>query len=349
EQQGYGVAVLPAGEAIPSSLVGNVAFNHNLIDSYQTGAINKLVPNQLTSAFQASELAHFIHGDQFQVRQVTSPITLNFLTAYFPGWRASIDDQRVNLQPDPSTGLIQVDLPALSRRNSELSIMLGSTNVRLGSWIISGVVLLMILFVTWRRIRRVRKNIIEDLDLLKLDEARLIAVPVGCFGLVALLILIPNPFFNINQPSNTGLHDSFSIQMRSNTGLTMNGFRLTKNVFAPGDDFEITLFWQTQRFLSENYQVKLYLKNNGDSSTWSETDLRNPGFYPTRRWNTQQYVPDSYDFPLANGIQAGNYQIHVEAYDCTTTCDDSKKLDFFNADGQALGADITLPTLISVQ
>jgi hypothetical protein len=136
--------------------------------------------------------------------------------------------------------------------------------------------------------------------------------------------------------------------MRSNTGLTLNGFRLRNNVYSAEDNFDITLFWQTQRFLSENYQVRIFLKNNSDSSVWNATDLRNPGFYPTRRWNTQQYVPDHYAFRFGDGIPTGNYQIHVEAYNCTTRCDDGARLDFFNADGQPLGADVTLPTLISI-
>ena len=334
---------------MPSGLATMVEFNHNLIDSYRSGTINKLLPGQLTTSFQASPLAHLVHGDQFQLRHVTAPVTLNFLTAYFPGWRASIGDQRLNLHPDLKSGLIQVDIPRLNSRNSELSITLGSTNVRLGSWLIAGLALLITLFLTWGRYRTVRKSSIEDLVVLHQDEARLIALPVGCFGLVALLILIPNPFFTIVQPNNIGLQNRFATQMRSNTGLTLNGFRLRNNVYAPGEDLDITLFWQTQRFLPDNYQIKLFLKNNRDSSVWNETPLRNPGYYPTRRWNTQQYVPDHYDFTLANGITPGNYQIHIEAYGCTSTCDESNRLDFFNTDGQPLGADVTLPTLISIR
>ncbi len=165
EQQGFGIAVLPAGAALPTSIASTLAFNHNLIDSYRSGTINKLLPGQLTTSFQASPLAHLVHGDQFQVRQVTAPVTLNFLTAYFPGWRATIGDQRINLQPNPDTGLIQVDLPNMNRSNSELSITFGSTNVRLGSWMVSGLVLLITIILTWGKFRTVRKNSIEDLAL----------------------------------------------------------------------------------------------------------------------------------------------------------------------------------------
>ncbi len=348
EQRGYGIAVLPAGEDIPSTLPEKVTLNRYLIDSYKSGNINKLAPSQMMGSVQASPLSHFTHGDQFQLRQVGSPITLNFLTAYFPGWQATVSGQRMNLQPNPDTGLIQVDLPAINSPNPELLIMLGSTNIRLGGWLVSGLTLLIMIVVTWGKFRTLRKNPLEDLDLLKRDEARLIALPVGCFGLVALLILIPNPFFKITQQSHSNMSNSFITTIRSTTGLTLSSFRLTQNVYAAADDFEITLFWQTQRFLAENYQVKLFLQNNSFGSHWNETPLRNPGYYPTRRWNTTQYLSDKYEFRLNETITPGNYQIHIQAYDCSITCDESTRLEFFNPDAQPLGADVILPTLITI-
>jgi len=349
EQQGYGIAVLPAGEAIPSTLLEKVTFNRNLIDSYKSGTIiNKIAPSQALGTFQASPLSHFTHGDQFQLRQVSSSVTINFLTAYFPGWKATLNGQRVNLQPNPDTGLIQVDLPAINNRSSELLIVLDSTNVRLGSWLVSGLTLLIIIVLTWGKFRTLRKNPLEDLDLLKQDEARLIALPVGCFGLVALLILIPNPFFKITQRGISDINNSFATQMRSTSGLTLTAFQLPRNIYSAGDDFDIILFWQSQRFLTGNYQVKLFLENNNDGSRWNETSLRNPGFYPTRRWNTTQYIHDEYEFSLAKNIPSGNYQIHVQAYDCSISCDENTRLNFFNLNGQGLGADVILPTLISI-
>ena len=144
------------------------------------------------------------------------------------------------------------------------------------------------------------------------------------------------------------MSNSFMTQMRSTSGMTLSAFQLSQNVYSAGDDFDITLFWQTQRFLTENYQVKIFLQNNKDGSRWNETLLRNPGFYPTRRWNTTQYLSDRYEFQLAQNIPSGNYQIHVQAYDCSIRCDENTRLNFFNLNGQAMGADIILPTLIAI-
>ncbi len=349
EQQGYGIAVLPAGDAIPSTLPNTLASSHYLIDNYKTGSINKLAPGQISGTFQASPLAHFVHGDRFQVRQVSSPITLTFLTAYFAGWHASIGDQRLNLQPNPETGLIQVEVPALKNSNAELSVTLDSTPLRFQSWIVASIALAIAILGTIRQFRTQGKSFIEDLDLLKQDEARLIALPVCCFGLVALLILIPNPLLNITPQENSGLRNSFATQIRSNTGLSLGAFRLNNNVYSANDTFDITLYWQAQRFLAENYQVRLFLENSSDGSIWNSTALQYPGFYPPRRWNTRQYVSDPYSFQIDDQITAGNYQIHVEAYRCADTCENGSQLDFFNTNGEPLGTDVTLPTLISIR
>lgn len=349
EQQGYGAAVLPAGEAIPSSVSIGLAPNPPLIDSYVSGDINKLAPGQITGSFRASLISHVTQGDVFQLVQASIPTTLNILTAYFPGWHASIGEQRLSLQANPTTGLIQVEVPVINSSNAELTINFGTTDIRYRSWIISGIALLITIIWTWRKLRKKRRNLIEDLALLKLDEARLIAVPVCCFGLVALLVLSPTPFISLTPTAYSGLQNSFSTQLRSTSGLNLSAFRLATNVYSAQDSIDLTLYWQTQRFLADNYHVKIFLVNNSDGTRWNETASRSPGFYPTKRWNTQQYVSDHYQFRFENGIPQGNYQIHVAAYTCHLICTTDDPLTFYDANGQPLGSDLILPTLISIQ
>ncbi|MCA0452640.1 MAG: glycosyltransferase family 39 protein [Chloroflexi bacterium] len=350
EQQGYGIAVLPSGDALPTSLANDLAFSPSLIDSYTSSTINKLAPGQISGGFRASPLANDSQSDEFQLIQTTSPTTLNILTAYFPGWSANIGEQRLSVQANPTTGLIQVEVPILNANNAELSIHLGTTDVRNGSWTLSGIILIMVLIWTWGKIRRTHKTIIEDVMLLKLEEARLIALPVVCFGIAALLVLLPNnPLIDLTPLPNSGLQGSFSTQIRSTAGLNLSAFRLGKNVYHANEPLDLTLFWQTQRFLTDNYLVKLFLVNNSDESRWNETALHSPGFYPTKRWNTQQYVVDYYDFVLENGILEGNYQIHVEAYVCRDVCTADDRISFYDSTGNLLGTDLILPTLISIR
>ena len=95
EQKGYGVAVMPPGLLIPSTLPEKLLPNRFLIDSYQAQNVNKIAPGQVSASFQASPLAHFTHSDHFQVRRVVTPGAINILTAYFPGWYATLANQSI--------------------------------------------------------------------------------------------------------------------------------------------------------------------------------------------------------------------------------------------------------------
>ena len=55
------------------------------------------------------------------------PVRLRFYTHYFPGWRATVDGQPVEIQPDSPNGLIGLDLPAGEHR---VQLEFGATPVR---------------------------------------------------------------------------------------------------------------------------------------------------------------------------------------------------------------------------
>ncbi|HSN73810.1 MAG TPA: hypothetical protein VL334_01820, partial [Anaerolineae bacterium] len=85
--------------------------------------------------------------------QVTAegPATVLFYTYDFPGWRATIDGQRVAHRAEPPYGLIAVDVPA---GQHEVTIRHGTTPVRTAGALISAlslVIVAMLLFVPSRR------------------------------------------------------------------------------------------------------------------------------------------------------------------------------------------------------
>jgi hypothetical protein len=344
EQQGYGTAVLPARDSVPSSLPDDLGFSRYLLDSYQTDTVNKLAPGQLTTNVQISLLAHNSHSDRFQVR-IENPILLNMLTAYFPGWGASISGRDLSLTANPETHLIQVDVPLV--QSGELVISLGSTPVRSGAWIITVIMVVIIIILTVGRWRRAQ-TFYDDLHLLTNEEARLLGALVAVCG--AAIILITNAAFPISLQARAGygLNGSTFIENRTNAGISLLAFRLDKNQYRPGNSLNLTLYWQAQRFLPENYQARLYLLNPDDNSRWNETALHNPGNYPTRRWNTGRYVSDVYSVPLSASMPPGNYQIIVEVYSCKPDCTSGTPLLFFDDVGQLMGRVFILPTVLNI-
>lgn len=347
EQQGYGSAVLPPEMPIPTSLSETLLPNRLLIESYQSEAVNKIGTTLISDELQASPLVHLSHSDQFQLRRVAAPTSLEVLTTYFPGWTAALDGRSLPLTRRPGSGLIQVELPTVPIGNSELTINLGPTAVRTGSWLVADCILLICLILTAGQIRQ-HKGGFEEIILLSRTETRLLAVPIMVFAVVTFALSTLALPFSLRARPGYGLENSTGVNARTDAGLSLLSFRLDRNEHSAGDEVNITLYWQAQRFLTEDYQVTVYLVNNRDNSRWSATPLRQPGYYPTQRWNTRQYVSDRYGLALPADITPGNYQITLEVYPCKPTCVPENRLTFFSSTGQNLGTSLILPTLVAI-
>ena len=344
EQQGYGVAVVPPNQPIPSTIPDSLQPNRFLFEGYQGGVINKIMTSQLTGTIQLGLLDHNTHSDRYQLR-TNGPITLDILTAYFPGWRATVSDRPIALTPNLETGLMRANLPA--KTNGELSIVLSSTPIRTAGWIITWDLLLVMAIITWGRLRR-SSTIYNENELLSYREIRLSAlVLVLCAATIYVFNNVTLPL-SLRMKSGYELQNSTIVQNRTDSGINLLAFRLDSNQFQPGQTVDLTLFWQAQRFLSENYEVRLHLENNRDASVWNYTQWHDPGYYPTRRWKSGLYIRDDYHLQLAPDITPGNYQINVEGNLCKPGCESNTLLTFFNINGQILGTQLTLPTLLVV-
>lgn len=71
--------------------------------------------------------------------QAAGPVRLRFYTYYFPGWRATLDGQPVEIAPDPPNGLIGLDVPA---GEHQVVLRFGPTPIRRASAALSAATLL---------------------------------------------------------------------------------------------------------------------------------------------------------------------------------------------------------------
>jgi hypothetical protein len=344
EQQGYGVAVMPPDSPIPSTLPDDLPPNRFLVDSYRSNTINKIAPGQFSIGVQAALLAHTSHSDSYQL-QVTTPSKLNILTAYFPGWVATVGGASIPLRRAPETGLIQIDLPRAS--GEELSISLGTTPVWTAAWIIAWIAALILAIFTWGRFRR-GKYIYGEFHLLTRAEARL---------MLALLILLTASTLLLNRASlpmslrlrpGYKLSSAVFVENRTDTGLFLLAYHLDSTQLLPGNEMDFTLYWQTGRLLARNYETKLYVLNMDDGSRWSIQDFHHPDGYPTQRWTTGKYVSAHYHLDLSPAMPPGNYQIAIQANDCVPGCNTGTPLTFFDETGRATGPVLLLPPRLTV-
>jgi len=83
----------------------------------------------------------------------------------------------------------------------------------------------------------------------------------------------------------------------------------------PGSDMHLTLYWQAQRPVGEEYTIFVHLRGE-DGATISQDDyppLRN--LYPTYYWSEDQTVPDPRVLSIPQGAAHGWYRLEVGLYD----------------------------------
>ncbi len=345
ERQGFGIAVLPAGTFIPSTISENLAANRFLLEGYQSGGISKILPEQITPTTQVGTLAHYTHADSVQIT-TTIPTRLEILTAYFPGWSASLGGEALLVSPEPNTGLIEISIP--ETRNSELTVALHTTPIRTTAWVVSWSALAAVIVMGWLGIRR-QERLFNELNLLTTEETRLTAVVVGCFLVVIVLFAFPASPVSLRAPAGHALQGTTPLRSLSDIGLQAIAYNLPNDRYRQGETIEVEIFWRSLRALPENYQITAYLVSADDSSLrWYDTPLRHPGAYPTRRWVPNRYVRDTYTFPLSTGIIPGSYFIAFEVYNCNPFCLQQTRANFFDNDGAWMGQVLILPTTITI-
>lgn len=341
EQLGYGVAVVPYGQPVPTTLSPALPPDQTLINSFSADTVRKLA---IQSGVQVGVLGHTAHSDSFQI-DVQTPATVRLLTAYFPGWTASLNTTSVALSADPGTGLINIDFPA--RVSGELVVTLGATPVRSGGWLVAAGALGVLLLITARRLRHTQ-DAYEELQLLTLREARLVAVVIASCALLIFAFTSPASSMSIAARPGYGLDGSIELHSRTDVGLEALSYRLDAASVRAGDTVTFTVYWRALRFLPANYQAHASLINLASGETVTTAPLHVLGNYPSQRWLTNRYVTDLYSLRIPDHLQPGAYGVAIQVFNCAATCVPENRLTFFNESGSAVGQALVLPSVLTL-
>ena len=341
EQLGYGVAAVPVGALLPTSLGENVTPDQTLVSSYGEDIVRKIA---VQTGVQVGVLSHTTQSDRFQI-EASAPTTLQILTAYFPGWSAVLNNNSIPVQRDPDSGLLNVDIPNVT--SAELVISLESTSVRTIAWIVTLGALVLTLLATTRRLRHVQE-IYEELQFLSVRDARLALIVMASFALIVFLFVTPSAPFSLAARPGYTLDGSLALRTRTETGLEALSYRLDNHDLTGGSTVTLTLFWRTVRFLPSNYRTQVSLLRAESGESVLSTPLRHPGGYPTQRWLTNRFVTDTYSIDVPLSTEPGDYVLSVEVYDCSASCAPENRLTFFGQNGESLGQALLLPEPLSV-
>lgn len=340
EQQGYGIAVLPTSRLVPTMLASTVRPNPLLLNGYASNNLNRFGETTLDQS-EASVLESTTQSLLYLIR-LHRPGPVTMLLAYDPGWRATLNGQPLPIERSLE-GLIVVDLPPI--RGSQLSLRLEETPVRAAGWILA----LFSLFLTGSfLLNRQERRYEASVHVLGQDELRMLTVVVGTSIAITLFLISPLVPQALQPVPGSGLQSIVGLGYRTDTGLEAIGYRLSQTLAHPGDRLEITLYWQALRFIPDNYQIRLQIRNVEQGQVVATESAQAPGHYPTRRWQRNLYVVDTHALSLPSDLAPGRYVVTVEALRCQPDCTSGQRLVFFNEAGQEPGSLLTLAQIITV-
>ena len=92
------------------------------------------------------------------------------------------------------------------------------------------------------------------------------------------------------------------------------GYDLEVKEARPGDTLHLTLYWQAQREMDEDYTVFVHLVDE-EGTIWGQKDgWPEGGFYPTSFWDEGEMVRDEHELLLPVDMPEGEYELRVGMY-----------------------------------
>lgn len=244
---------------------------------------------------------------------------------YFPGWRALVDGQAVEMKPTPRTGLISFEVPRSATVRVEY---VGTETENLAGWIsLAGGILVfgMLVFGLIKNAPQPTPNlqpsIFNPQTLFALGAVALALIAFKASGLsvahyeggvIGTSRLEMEPFLH-------AIDFGSELQL---VGYDVNGYGLLgygRPAFRNqrGSAFTTTLYWRAltppRRDLSTFVQLVAQ-----DGTVVAQKDNLHPGNLPTTRWDVDGYVSDQHTIQIPNDLAPGVYDLYIGVYDPRT-------------------------------
>lgn len=308
EQASGMVGVDPVGSYFPVTVAQRPQTSPLLAD-YEAGRTPQRF--DVSSLPSQAELLHVAYDRLGATIEVDSPqpFQARYLTFAFPGWRATVDGDRVPITPEDPSGLITFPVP---EGQHTLRVEWGLTPLRAVFGALSVLAALGVMGAAFYQRRRG-----EDQHLPVAQPAEQAIAPRGLavLALLALLLLggklllvdrVPNPLRRAAPPPVTHQTDIAA------GGLQLAGFNLSREAIPSGQSFDIDLAWQVQDTPGLVLQSNVWVRD-AQGIIWSERETYRPRMYedapPTQQWLAGQWAWDSREVHLLSGTPPGRYEL----------------------------------------
>jgi hypothetical protein len=311
------VGTTSASECLPTWVVEEPADSPLIAQYLSSGPISKLDEGSLPESARVELLGHTVVSDEYRV-EFSTPLTVQFNTIYFPGWRAFVDGRPVPVTPSYPQGLITLEVP---EGTHEVALHFGDTSVRTLANVTSGGALLLLIGTTILLAARQRDR--EGPPAEQATASRLPFMQAGLLVLAVLLLLLVKEgfidgyttWFRKSSPPGQVLGAQHPRELSLGDEALFLGYDLSSESVEPGDNLRLTLYWEPQDRLEEDYSAFVHLDDlRPNYISWSLSEKANPADLPTSTWSPGFYVSDSHELPVSSEIPPGLYVLRAGLY-----------------------------------
>jgi len=200
-------------------------------------------------------------------------------------------------------------------------VRFGDTPVRTLANILSGTGLLLMIGVTLFLGLRQKEHAgtsLQETDQSRLPIAQACLLSLSLLALLLLKLGFIDPYttwFRKSSPPGQPLGVQHPSQINLGDEVLFLGYDVSSESVMPGDILSLTLYWEGQRRLHEDYSVFVHLDDlRANYISWSLSEEINPADIPTSAWTPGFYISDRHVLDISREIPPGLYLLRAGLY-----------------------------------
>ena len=87
------------------------------------------------------------------------------------------------------------------------------------------------------------------------------------------------------------------------------GYDLEPTAARPGDVLPVTLYWQAEAPVGEDWTTFIHLLDENGEKVGQVDQPPGDGYYPPSAWQPGLLIADQYELPLDSGLKPGRYKL----------------------------------------
>ena len=308
ELQGRWRGTTSTDDFIPTTVEVIPGPTQSLLDSYHSPPIDRVNRYTLPDGATVTVLDELPGHNRFAV-QAPHEMLLRLYLFYFPGWKAYVDGQETPIEIAKPEGFITLWVPA---GEHEVLLSFEDTSPRTAGWIIAGASLVILLIAIWRFPKATPESGVGR----RMDNTTVrtwLAACLVCILLLKMLVFDHTEWFHYTSPPGEARAASYRQQADFGGEITLLGFDLSGESLEPGSILDVTVYWNSQRVLTNTYQSFVHVVYP-EGYIWTQSDHLNPAGFPTNLWSTSRYIRDRHRLVLPPDMPNGEYSISVGIY-----------------------------------